>query len=218
MTILVTAASGQLGPSSSTHCSRAAPARRPRREARDTRGSRGRGTRHPYRRARLPPPRDHRGRPRRRRHGAPHLGHRVRRAPAQHQNVIDAAKAAGAEARYERPQATTADYALGADHRATEEAIVASGVPAVIVRHNWYTENYAADVARAASTGTIAAPWATASWRAPPAPTTPRATPPCCSRTATWAGSTSSAATSRGTTRARHGRLGGRRAFGLVRR
>jgi len=46
---------------------------------------------------------------------------------------------------------------VAADHKATEEAIAAAGVPAVIVRHNWYTENYAADVARAASTGTLAA-------------------------------------------------------------
>lgn len=78
---------------------------------------------------------------------------------AGHRNVIDAAKAAGvAKLVYtSAPQAATADYALGADHKATEEAIAASGVPAVIVRHNWYTENYAADVARAASTGSIAA-------------------------------------------------------------
>jgi len=78
---------------------------------------------------------------------------------AGHRNVIDAAKAAGvAKLVYtSAPQATTADYALGGDHKATEEAIAASGVPAVIVRHNWYTENYAADVSRAASTGVIAA-------------------------------------------------------------
>jgi NAD(P)H dehydrogenase (quinone) len=78
---------------------------------------------------------------------------------AGHQNVIDAAKAAGITKLVytSAPKASTADYALGADHKATEEAIAASGVPAVIVRHNWYTENYAADVARAASTGTIAA-------------------------------------------------------------
>ena len=78
---------------------------------------------------------------------------------AGHQNVIDAAKAAGVTKLVytSAPKATTGDYALAADHKATEEAIAASGVPAVIVRHNWYTENYAADVARAASTGTIAA-------------------------------------------------------------
>ena len=73
--------------------------------------------------------------------------------------MIDAAKAAGvAKLVYtSAPKATTGDYALAADHKATEEAIAASGVPAVIVRHNWYTENYVADVTRAASTGTIAA-------------------------------------------------------------
>ena len=78
---------------------------------------------------------------------------------AGHRNVIDAAKAAGVTKLVytSAPKATTGDYALAADHKATEEAIAASGVPAVIVRHNWYTENYAADVTRAASTGTIAA-------------------------------------------------------------
>lgn len=77
---------------------------------------------------------------------------------ALHQNVIDAAAAAGvAKLVYtSAPKATTADFVLAPDHKATEEAIAASGVPAVIVRNNWYTENYAADVSRAASTGVIA--------------------------------------------------------------
>ncbi|MDF0512350.1 SDR family oxidoreductase [Agromyces sp. H3Y2-19a] len=78
---------------------------------------------------------------------------------AQHQNVIDAAKAAGvAKLVYtSAPQAATADFVLAPEHRATEEAIAASGIPAVIARDNWYTENYAADVSRAADTGVIAA-------------------------------------------------------------
>ncbi|MFD5864799.1 SDR family oxidoreductase [Agromyces sp. NPDC127015] len=78
---------------------------------------------------------------------------------AQHQNVIDAAKAAGvAKLVYtSAPQAATADFVLAPEHRATEEAIGASGIPAVIARDNWYTENYAADVSRAADTGVIAA-------------------------------------------------------------
>ncbi|MGH3703328.1 MAG: SDR family oxidoreductase [Agromyces sp.] len=77
---------------------------------------------------------------------------------ALHQNVIDAAKAAGVEKLVytSAPRATTTSLVLAPDHKATEEAIAASGVPAVIVRNNWYTENYAADVARAASTGVIA--------------------------------------------------------------
>jgi NAD(P)H dehydrogenase (quinone) len=77
---------------------------------------------------------------------------------AQHQNVIDAAKAAGITKLIytSAPKATTADFALAPEHKATEEAIAASGVPAVILRNNWYTENYAADVARAAETGVVA--------------------------------------------------------------
>lgn len=77
---------------------------------------------------------------------------------AGHQNVIRAAQAAGVERLVytSAPKATTFDYALGADHRATEEAIAASGLPAVIVRNNWYHENYAADVARAIDTGVVA--------------------------------------------------------------
>ncbi|HET8780353.1 MAG TPA: SDR family oxidoreductase, partial [Agromyces sp.] len=82
------------------------------------------------------------------------LGNRV----AQHRNVIDAAKAAGvAKLVYtSAPQVSTADFVLAPEHKATEEAIAAAGIPAVIVRNNWYTENYAADVARSASTGVIA--------------------------------------------------------------
>jgi NAD(P)H dehydrogenase (quinone) len=84
----------------------------------------------------------------------PEFGNRA----VQHQNVIDAAKAAGVSKLVytSAPQATTADFAVAPEHKATEEAIAASGVPAVIVRNNWYTENYAADVARAAETGVIA--------------------------------------------------------------
>lgn len=77
---------------------------------------------------------------------------------AGHRNVIDAATAAGVEriVYTSAPQATTFDWALGADHRATEEAIAASGLPAVIVRNNWYTENYAGDLERTSESGVIA--------------------------------------------------------------
>jgi NAD(P)H dehydrogenase (quinone) len=76
----------------------------------------------------------------------------------QHTAVIDAAKKAGvAKFVYtSAPKATTFDWALGAEHKATEEAIAASGLPAVVLRNNWYTENYVEDVLRAADTGAIA--------------------------------------------------------------
>ena len=75
-----------------------------------------------------------------------------------HRNVIDAAQAAGVERLVytSAPHASSFDYALGADHRATEAAIAASGIPSVVVRNNWYTENYEGDLARAAETGVVA--------------------------------------------------------------
>lgn len=80
------------------------------------------------------------------------------RAP-QHQAVIDAAKDAGVTkfVYTSAPKATTSDLVLAPEHKATEEAITRAGLPAVILRNNWYTENYAADLARAAETGVVAA-------------------------------------------------------------
>lgn len=78
---------------------------------------------------------------------------------ALHQNVIDAAVAAGVTKLVytSAPLATTADFVLAPEHKATEEAIVASGLPAVILRNNWYIENYADDFARAADSGQLVA-------------------------------------------------------------
>ena len=76
-----------------------------------------------------------------------------------HQHVIDAAVAAGVTKLVytSAPRATTTSLIVAPDHKATEEAIVASGIPAVVLRNNWYTENYLADFARAATTGVLAA-------------------------------------------------------------
>ncbi|MEV4736026.1 MULTISPECIES: SDR family oxidoreductase [unclassified Microbacterium] len=86
-------------------------------------------------------------------------GSEVGQRTAQHAAVIDAATAAGVSkfVYTSAPKATTSDLVLAPEHKATEEAIAASGLPAVILRNNWYTENYAADVARAAETGVLAA-------------------------------------------------------------
>ncbi len=83
----------------------------------------------------------------------------VGKRAAQHQTVIDAARAAGvAKLVYtSASKATTSDLVLAPEHKATEEAIAAAGIPAVILRNNWYTENYVADVARSKDTGVIAA-------------------------------------------------------------
>ncbi|WP_295791096.1 SDR family oxidoreductase [uncultured Microbacterium sp.] len=78
---------------------------------------------------------------------------------AGHRNVVNAAAEAGVERLVytSAPRVDEIDYALGADHLATEQAIAASGVSATILRHNWYTENYLDAVARAAGTGEIVA-------------------------------------------------------------
>lgn len=86
-------------------------------------------------------------------------GSEVGRRAAQHAAVIEAAASAGVSkfVYTSAPKATTSDLVLAPEHKATEEAIAASGLPAVILRNNWYTENYAADAARAAETGVLAA-------------------------------------------------------------
>ncbi|KKI20309.1 MULTISPECIES: SDR family oxidoreductase [unclassified Leucobacter] len=86
-------------------------------------------------------------------------GSEVGQRVAQHRAVIDAAAAAGvAKFVYtSAPKATTSDLVLAPEHKATEEAIVASGLPAVILRNNWYTENYLGDLATAAQTGVLSA-------------------------------------------------------------
>lgn len=78
---------------------------------------------------------------------------------AGHRAVIGAAAAAGVERLVytSSPRNDEVEYALGADHRATEQAIAASGMDATILRNNWYTENYLDAVARAADTGEIVA-------------------------------------------------------------
>ncbi|MFG3206918.1 SDR family oxidoreductase [Streptomyces sp. NPDC048192] len=60
----------------------------------------------------------------------------------QHQVVIDAAKAAGVAllAYTSAPGSLTA--ALADDHRATEEALLGSGLPYSLLRNGWYHENY----------------------------------------------------------------------------
>ncbi|PVE97086.1 SDR family oxidoreductase [Microbacterium sp. TPD7012] len=86
-------------------------------------------------------------------------GSEVGQRVSQHQAVIDAAKTAGITKLVytSAPKASTSDLVLAPEHKATEELIAASGVPAVILRNNWYTENYVADLRRAAETGVLAA-------------------------------------------------------------
>jgi len=78
---------------------------------------------------------------------------------AGHTNVIDAAVRAGVKKLVYTSvsHADTVELVLAPDHKATEEAIAASGIPAVLLRNNWYIENYAGDLAGAAQTGVLSA-------------------------------------------------------------
>jgi NAD(P)H dehydrogenase (quinone) len=62
---------------------------------------------------------------------------------AQHLSVIEAAKSAGAQHIY-YTSGVRADEgaAINADHKATEDALVASGITYTILRNTWYIENY----------------------------------------------------------------------------
>ena len=69
----------------------------------------------------------------------------------QHQAVIDAAKAAGVTllAYTSVLHADTSALGLAGEHRQTEQALHASGVPYVLLRNGWYSENYLASVGSA---------------------------------------------------------------------
>lgn len=73
----------------------------------------------------------------------------------QHQNVIGAAKKAGVGliAYTSLLHAETSPMGLAAEHRATEALLKASGVPYVLLRNSWYTENYLASVPAALQHG-----------------------------------------------------------------
>lgn len=73
----------------------------------------------------------------------------------QHQVVIDAAKAAGVAllAYTSAPGALKA--ALADDHRGTEQVLLASGLPYVLLRNGWYNENYSEQLAPVLEHGAV---------------------------------------------------------------
>ena len=79
-----------------------------------------------------------------------------RRVP-QHRAVIDSAKAAGVGllAYTSILHADTSPLPLAAEHKETESLIRTSGLPAVILRNGWYTENYTAGVSSALQYGAV---------------------------------------------------------------
>lgn len=75
-------------------------------------------------------------------------GSEVGQREAQHKAVIEAAQAAGVGfiAYTSLLHADTSPLGLGAEHRATEALLKASGIPFALLRNGWYTENYAASI------------------------------------------------------------------------
>ncbi|MEU0334105.1 SDR family oxidoreductase [Streptomyces sp. NPDC006193] len=75
----------------------------------------------------------------------------------QHRTVIDAAREAGAAllAYTSAPGSLTA--ALADDHRATEEVLLASGLPYSLLRNGWYHENYTENLAPVLERGAVVA-------------------------------------------------------------
>ncbi|MFI6080461.1 SDR family oxidoreductase [Streptomyces sp. NPDC051217] len=81
-----------------------------------------------------------------------------RRVP-QHTAVIDAARAAGvAQLAYTGVLGgPDADFELAADHKATEQLILDSGLRYTFLRNGWYTENYTENLAPVLEHGAVVA-------------------------------------------------------------
>ena len=75
----------------------------------------------------------------------------------QHRAVIDAAKRAGVKliAYTSLLRADTSPLGLAAEHKQTEALLRASGLPFVLLRNGWYTENYAASAPAALARGAV---------------------------------------------------------------
>lgn len=86
-------------------------------------------------------------------------GSEVGKRVAQHSAVIDAAKAAGvAQLAYTGVLGGPgADFLLAAEHKATEQLILDSGVPHTFLRNGWYTENYTANLGPVLEHGAVVA-------------------------------------------------------------
>jgi NAD(P)H dehydrogenase (quinone) len=84
-------------------------------------------------------------------------GSEVGQRVAQHANVLQAAKAAGVDlvVYTSAPKADDTPLPLAPEHIATERLIADFGIPAVVLRNNWYLENYDRQIRQAAETGEV---------------------------------------------------------------
>src|SRR4051794_16609018 len=84
-------------------------------------------------------------------------GNEVGQRVAQHTAVVEAAKKAGVRhlVYTSAPHADSTPLVLAPEHKATEEVILASGLPYTFLRNGWYHENYIDKIKGAAETGEL---------------------------------------------------------------
>ncbi|MCZ2840060.1 NAD(P)H-binding protein [Modestobacter sp. VKM Ac-2985] len=84
-------------------------------------------------------------------------GSEVGQRVTQHGNVLQAAKAAGVGlvVYTSAPKAADTSLPLAPEHAATERLIADVGLPAVVLRNNWYLENHDQPIRTAAETGEV---------------------------------------------------------------
>ncbi|GAB7181349.1 SDR family oxidoreductase [Kitasatospora sp. Ki12] len=82
-------------------------------------------------------------------------GSEVGRRIPQHRAVVDAAAAAGVALLAYTSAPGAATFRLADEHKATEELILASGLPYALLRNGWYTENYLGDAAGTVARGVV---------------------------------------------------------------
>ncbi|WP_417345163.1 SDR family oxidoreductase [Ferrimonas sp.] len=85
-------------------------------------------------------------------------GSEVGQRVPQHRAVIEAAREAGVKllAYTSLLKADSSPLALAAEHKVTEQMIAESGIPAVMLRNGWYTENYTAQAPGLVELGMVA--------------------------------------------------------------
>lgn len=83
--------------------------------------------------------------------------HELGRRVTQHQAVIDAANAAhvGRIVYTSVLRASTSPLGIAEEHRQTEVLLAKSGIPFVLLRNGWYTENYTVSITPALEQGVI---------------------------------------------------------------
>lgn len=84
-------------------------------------------------------------------------GNEIGKRKQQHENVINAAKQAGIKwiVYTSLLHADKSTLSLAEEHKITEEALKASGIPYTLLRNGWYTENYTGSAPGAVKAGVL---------------------------------------------------------------